>query len=382
MPAMKLPGRELVCSLACVVAFTLGAANVAHADLLLGATCKNSNQCGTKRCSENVCKTYRGTTRPYAAGETCRMTAECGSLKCVSGKCGGPTPKSSPTTSRQTGGGGSGPRAPTVQDDGDPAYLPGHEPLPQGKPLTDAQKTPCGQRLVDLGYEKRKPAERICAKYTASQIAKAEEMLKQGYTASLEVLARNQVDFTTAQIECEMRTWDATRSEYVNKQRRFDIGPACRRGPTRAPITASTEAGTQPLLATLRDAKRFTTFLRALEKSGIAKQLAGAGPFTVIAPTDDAFAKLSQDALDAWFADKLQLTERVQFLVLPEEYRITFLDTRVGTHYQTLLKHFKLYIDFDKERFRIGDALGEGELPTTNGVILPVDTVITVKIKK
>merc|ERR1711977_166202 len=44
---------------------------------------------------------------------------------------------------------------------------------------------------------------------------------------------------------------------------------------------------------------RFSTLLAAVKAAGLVDTLSGAGPFTVFAPTNDAFAKVPQDALTA-----------------------------------------------------------------------------------
>src|ERR1035437_2650049 len=45
-------------------------------------------------------------------------------------------------------------------------------------------------------------------------------------------------------------------------------------------------------------AGQFTTLAKALQAAGLVDTLKGKGPFTVLAPTDDAFAKLPSGALD------------------------------------------------------------------------------------
>lgn len=45
-------------------------------------------------------------------------------------------------------------------------------------------------------------------------------------------------------------------------------------------------------------AGNFSTLTTALAAAGLIKTLKGDGPFTVFAPTDDAFAKLPQETLD------------------------------------------------------------------------------------
>jgi uncharacterized surface protein with fasciclin (FAS1) repeats len=46
----------------------------------------------------------------------------------------------------------------------------------------------------------------------------------------------------------------------------------------------------------------------AVQAAGLVDTLKSAGPFTVFAPTDDAFAKIPKDQLDALLANKTQLT--------------------------------------------------------------------------
>ena len=48
---------------------------------------------------------------------------------------------------------------------------------------------------------------------------------------------------------------------------------------------------------------RFTTLVAALEAAGLVETLQGEGPFTVFAPTDEAFAKLPAGTVDALLKD-------------------------------------------------------------------------------
>ncbi|NNF53679.1 MAG: fasciclin domain-containing protein, partial [Acidimicrobiales bacterium] len=51
-----------------------------------------------------------------------------------------------------------------------------------------------------------------------------------------------------------------------------------------------------------------TTLVTAVGEAGLVDTLNGPGPFTIFAPTDDAFAALPEGALDAILADKDLLT--------------------------------------------------------------------------
>ena len=52
----------------------------------------------------------------------------------------------------------------------------------------------------------------------------------------------------------------------------------------------------------------FTTLAAAVTAAGLVPTLKGAGPFTVFAPTDEAFAKLPAGTVDALLADIPKLT--------------------------------------------------------------------------
>ena len=61
----------------------------------------------------------------------------------------------------------------------------------------------------------------------------------------------------------------------------------------------------------------FKTLATALTAAGLVDTLKGAGPFTVFAPTDEAFAKLPAGTLDALLKDKAKLTAVLTYHVVP-----------------------------------------------------------------
>lgn len=60
----------------------------------------------------------------------------------------------------------------------------------------------------------------------------------------------------------------------------------------------------------------FKTLAKALTAAGLVDTLKGAGPFTVFAPTDDAFAKLPAGTLDSLLKDIPKLTAILKYHVL------------------------------------------------------------------
>ncbi len=64
-------------------------------------------------------------------------------------------------------------------------------------------------------------------------------------------------------------------------------------------------------------AGNFKTLATALQAAGLVDTLKGKGPFTVFAPTDEAFAKIPKDQLDALLKDKAKLTAVLTYHVVP-----------------------------------------------------------------
>ena len=61
---------------------------------------------------------------------------------------------------------------------------------------------------------------------------------------------------------------------------------------------------------------RFTTLVAALQAAGLDAALSGEGPFTVFAPTDDAFAALPEGTVEALLADIPTLTDILLYHVV------------------------------------------------------------------
>ena len=62
---------------------------------------------------------------------------------------------------------------------------------------------------------------------------------------------------------------------------------------------------------------QLSTLLAAVQAAGLVETLSGSGPFTVFAPTNDAFAKIPKESLDGLLADKEALTAVLLRHVVP-----------------------------------------------------------------
>ncbi len=76
------------------------------------------------------------------------------------------------------------------------------------------------------------------------------------------------------------------------------------------------EPGTKDIVETAVAAGNFKTLVTAVKAAGLVDTLKGEGPFTVFAPTDEAFAKIPEDKLQALLKDKKALTAVLTYHVV------------------------------------------------------------------
>ena len=119
---------------------------------------------------------------------------------------------------------------------------------------------------------------------------------------------------------------------------------------------------------------RFTTLVTALEAADLVDTLAGEGPFTVFAPTDDAFAKLPEGTVESLLGDVPTLRSILLYHVVPgsvmaeEVVYLDSVDTASGE---------KVTITSGNDGVMINDAkVIITDIVASNGVIHVIDRVI------
>jgi uncharacterized surface protein with fasciclin (FAS1) repeats len=83
-----------------------------------------------------------------------------------------------------------------------------------------------------------------------------------------------------------------------------------------AMATPSSPTAAKDIIETAAAAGTFNTLAKALTAAGLVETLKGTGPYTVLAPTDEAFAKIPAKDLDALMANKEELTKVLKYHVL------------------------------------------------------------------
>jgi len=120
----------------------------------------------------------------------------------------------------------------------------------------------------------------------------------------------------------------------------------------------------------------FNTLVQAVQAAGLVETLSGEGPFTVFAPTDEAFAQIPQETLQAVLADKEKLTAILTYHVVPG--KLMAADVVRSTQLQTVQGQS---ITVSTEGgVRVDDAsVVQTDIEADNGVIHVIDKVIMPK---
>lgn len=122
----------------------------------------------------------------------------------------------------------------------------------------------------------------------------------------------------------------------------------------------------------------FKTLVAAVTAAGLGETLKGAGPFTVFAPSDDAFAKLPEGTVDDLVkpASKAKLTAILMLHVVPG--KVMAADIK-GPMTPASAGGEHLHIATDHGVTVNGAHVTKADIECTNGVIHVIDTVLLPK---
>jgi uncharacterized surface protein with fasciclin (FAS1) repeats len=142
-----------------------------------------------------------------------------------------------------------------------------------------------------------------------------------------------------------------------------------------APAAGARVAPSGDIIATLTASGQFTTLLKALDTVNLTSLLKGAGPLTLFAPTDAAFAALPAGELDKLMADKAGLQRLLAYHIVNAKVDSTKvvgakgpIPTAAGT---------PVHIDGSMSPPKANDAvIAQTDLVVSNGVVYPVDHVL------
>ena len=145
--------------------------------------------------------------------------------------------------------------------------------------------------------------------------------------------------------------------------------------------TAAATTATQPaaadkdIVATAQGTKDLSTLVAAVTAADLVKTLQGPGPFTVFAPTNEAFADI-QSTVDTLLKpeNKDDLTNVLTYHVVPGPYPAA--DLKDGQELTTV-QGDKLKVTIDGDTVKVGDAtVAQADVTTSNGVVHVIDKVL------
>lgn len=151
---------------------------------------------------------------------------------------------------------------------------------------------------------------------------------------------------------------------------------------TEVTETTMAEAATTDIVDTAVAAGDFTTLATALEAANLVETLKGPGPFTVFAPTDEAFDALPEGTLDELLADPTgDLAEILKYHVIEGEVMAADVLEMDGQSVATV-QGAELTIEVDGEQVTLVDNSGNRvnvvstDVDASNGVIHVLDAVL------
>ena len=122
-------------------------------------------------------------------------------------------------------------------------------------------------------------------------------------------------------------------------------------------------------------AGQFNTLATALKAAGLVDTLKGPGPFTVFAPTDEAFAKIPKADLDALLKDKAKLTAVLTYHVVPG----TVMSKDVKPGKVKTVQGSELTVTTSGGVAVDGAKVSAADIVASNGVIHVIDSVVLPK---
>ena len=141
--------------------------------------------------------------------------------------------------------------------------------------------------------------------------------------------------------------------------------------PEPAPVMA------KDIVDTAVAAGSFNTLVAAVQAAGLEQTLRGAGPFTVFAPTDAAFAALPAGTVEDLLKpeNKAKLTAILTYHVLPAEVMSSAIGTQTLT--PATVQGATVKVDGSSGKVMVNDAaVVTADVDASNGVIHVIDKVI------
>ena len=135
----------------------------------------------------------------------------------------------------------------------------------------------------------------------------------------------------------------------------------------------STDHPEKDIVDTAVAAGNFKTLVAAVKAAGLVDVLKGDGPFTVFAPSDEAFAKLPAGTVEALLKDKVKLTSILTYHVVPG--RLMASDVLAASTLKTVQGQALKVTTAGGAKVDAANIVAT-DIETSNGVIHVIDSVV------
>ena len=145
--------------------------------------------------------------------------------------------------------------------------------------------------------------------------------------------------------------------------------------PVKGQSAVKDDASEQNILNVAINSKDHSTLVAGVQAAGLEDVLVNAGPLTVFAPNNDAFAKLPEGALDELLKpeNKDKLARIIKYHASPGSYSTEMLKN--GTNLYMAIGHY-VKVESNGEEIRVGGAKILGTVKASNGIVHVVDAVL------
>jgi uncharacterized surface protein with fasciclin (FAS1) repeats len=138
----------------------------------------------------------------------------------------------------------------------------------------------------------------------------------------------------------------------------------------------NTTGPAKDIVNTVIGAGNFTTFASSVKSAGLTDALAAKGPFTVFAPTDEAFRKLPSGALESLLKDSAKLKAVLNYHIvsgylLAKDVKPGEVMTLQGSTLTAVISSADVRVN--------GARITQADIAATNGIVHAIDTVILPK---
>jgi uncharacterized surface protein with fasciclin (FAS1) repeats len=169
----------------------------------------------------------------------------------------------------------------------------------------------------------------------------------------------------------------------------FAVSPLLRAQSTRLPVVSgSPNYPTHDIIDQAHHSKDHTTLLGVIQAAGLTETLKGTGPFTLFAPTNDAFNKLPPDARERLLqpGSKSAAADLLRYHLVPGRLSANDMQKIIeegnGVAIIKTLNGGKLTVSQDGDRLKLTDETGRSahfiltDVYQKNGIVHTIDTVL------